>query len=309
MDRATALAVPFQLRANDVVKHVVNVDSRFRDTPGQSRSTDYYFTMLAPVRNVLRIRITSVELPNNYFFFTAARRNVSLEVRWGPGLASVVQIVIPDGNYNAGDMMDALAAELAAAGLGWISVAFSEVEGAFTFLGNQAFSVSTVYASLDRPFDYGLGYYLGFTRAVHAATGPDGSGNWTLMSDRCAYFAGDNYLFLQVNDYDCVRHTMRVYDSTGRTEVSRDELTALAKVVIREPKNFMTFDDYASQHAKEVVFPSPTDLARLHVRLLDPYGEVMDFCGAQWSFSIEVLEVRNTTLYNTLRDSLSLRYV
>lgn len=309
MDRATALAVPFQLRANDVVKHVVNVDSRFRDTPAQSRSTDYYFTLLAPVRNVLRIRITSVELPNNYFFFTAARRNVSLEVRSGPGLANTAAIVIPDGNYTAGDMLDALVAELAAAGLGWISVAFSEVEGAFTFAGNQAFAISTVYGSLDRPFDYGLGYYLGFTRGVHAATGPDGSGNWMLMSDRCAYFAGDNYVFLQVNDYDCVRHTMRVYDSTGRTEMSRDELTALAKVVIREPKNYMTFDDYASQHAKEVVFPAPTDVARLHVRLLDPYGEVMDFCGAQWSFSIEVLEVRNTTLYNALRDSLSLRYV
>ncbi|NDE18241.1 hypothetical protein EBZ80_25320, partial [bacterium] len=60
LPRANALAVPFQLRANDVVKHVINVDSRFRDTPGQSRSTDYYFTLLAPVRNVLRIRITSV---------------------------------------------------------------------------------------------------------------------------------------------------------------------------------------------------------------------------------------------------------
>ena len=66
----------------------------------------------------------------------------------------------------------------------------------------------------------------------------------------------------------------------------------------------MTFDDYAGQHAKEVVFPAPVDLTRLRIQVLDPYGEPLDLCTSQWSFSLEVLEVQNPLLFNALRDSL-----
>jgi hypothetical protein len=111
---------------------------------------------------------------------------------------------------------------------------------------------------------------------------------------------------LQVNDFACVKQTIATNDSTWTPEGrNKEELVALAKIVLREPKNYMTFDDYAGQHAKEVVFPSPVDLSRLRVRVLDPYGEVVDMCSAQFSFSLEVLEIRNPLVYNAVRDSLA----
>lgn len=70
----------------------------------------------------------------------------------------------------------------------------------------------------------------------------------------------------------------------------------------------MAYDDYASQHAKEVTFPAPQDVTRLHVQVLDGYGQDINMCTAQFSFSLEVLEVRNLSLYNTIRDSLTVRY-
>jgi hypothetical protein len=301
----TIRAVPFQLRANDVVRHIINVDSRFRDSPSVSTATNFNFSLLSPVRNVLRIRVTSIEFPNNYYFFTHRRRNTSIRIVPSPG--APFDIEIPDGNYSAGDMEAAIAADLSGQGIGWLTVAFSETEGAFTFTGTQAFSVDTAARSWNRPFDYGLGFYLGFSRGVHNAVA-DG-GTWTVMSDRCANFAGDNYLFMRVNDYDCVRQTVRVYAASGVSDLQTNEFPALAKIVLREPKNYMAFDDYASQHAKEVVFPAPSDINRLQIQVLDAYGETMDLCGAQWSFSLEVLEVRNMTLYNTLRDSLAVQYM
>jgi hypothetical protein len=78
--------------------------------------------------------------------------------------------------------------------------------------------------------------------------------------------------------------------------------------VLRDPKDFMAHDDYASQHIKEYVFPNPVDLSRLHIQALDPYGVVMGMCGTEWSFSIEVLEIKNLSLYNTVRDSIALQY-
>lgn len=307
---ATVLNVPLKLRVNDIERHIINVDSRFRDSPAVSTSSNFYFTLLTPVRNVLRVRITSIEFPNNYHIFTAKRQNTSLEIFYmGSGSPLRYPITIPDGNYTAGDMADALNAELSAPGspVSWLTVSFDEVTGAFTFTGTQYFAINTAYEGFDRPYDYGLGYYLGFSRKGHVSVGSGGT--WTVSSNQCANFAGDPYVFLCLNDFHCVRQTVQIYDVAGRNRLDAANFQALAKVVLREPKNYMAFDDYASQHVKEVVFPSPVDLNRLKIQVLDPYGEVMDLCSSQISFSIEVLEVKNASLYNTIRDSLALHYV
>ena len=233
-----------------------------------------------------------------------------------------VVLTVPDGNYTAGDMVDALeAAILDASGSGAVpgfgalglAVTFSESTGKFQFTGRGRFGLDATWIGTGaalvgwaRPFDYGLGWYLGFTRRLHMAMAPVAPATkWTLESDGCANFAGDNYVFVRVNDWACVRQTVVVYEGAGGTGVpARNDFVALAKVVLREPKNYMTFDDYAGQHAKEVVFPAPVDLTRLRIQVLDPYGEPLDLCTSQWSFSLEVLEVQNPLLFNALRDSL-----
>jgi hypothetical protein len=310
--------LPYKLNATDVVRHIVNVDSRFRDDPLSSTATNFYFSLLTPVKNVLRVRVTSIEFPNNYAFFTERRRNVVLRVLYiDGGVAMAVPLWIADGNYCAGDMETTLNAAITAIGVTnatfkalMLTVTFSEITGKFTFTAKSYFALDTTWRGDDgtsgwlRPFDYGLGFYLGFSRRLHK--GFSGcTGTWILESDGCANFAGDNYLFLRVNDFNCVRQTVTVYDGSGLPGgKAQNDFNALAKIVLREPKNFMSFDDYASQHAKEVVFPSPVDLGRLSIRVLDPYGEELDLCSAQFSFSIEVLEVRNPLLYNQIRDSL-----
>lgn len=310
---ASTTRVPFRLRANDVVRHVINIDSRFRDPEQDSNAASFYFSLLSPVRNVLRIRVTSIEFPNNYPFFTPLRRNVTMRVwyRLSETEARYADLVIEAGNYTAGDMVDALNAAAAAAqtagalpaGMN-LTVTFSEITGRFTFTATRYFGLDTTVSGFNRRFDYGLGYFLGLSRGMHRAVG--GGSTWKIVSDGCASFQGDNYLLLQVNDFTCVTQTVATNDSTwlpsGR---NKEEIVALAKVVLREPKNYMTFDDYAGLHAKEVVFPSPVDLSRLRVRVLDPYGEVVDMCTSQFSFSLEVLEIRNPLVYNAVRDSLA----
>lgn len=294
--------VPFQLQATDIKRHILNVDSRFREPGPASTTTDFYFRLLTPVKNVLRIRITSIELPNNYYMFSKVRRNISLRIQYGAGLTSTKLITIPEGNYSAFNMVDILNATLKAAGLPWLKMSFALVTGSFTFTGNQQFAVDTgidgVLPALtwNRPFDYGLGYNMGFSKGIFDS-GLDASGNWFVTSDQLSYFAGDAYVFLKINDFDCVLQTIRGSD-----------FTALAKIVIKEPKNYMAYDDYASQHAKEVTFPTPQDLSRLHVQLLDAYGESIDMGSSHISFSIEVLEIMNLSLYNTVRDAFAVKW-
>jgi hypothetical protein len=225
---------------------------------------------------------------------------VALRILYGPSLASIFQVTLSDGNYSAYDMVDALNAILSAGGLSWMRMSFDLITGKFTFTGSQVFAVDTAIDGVspavtwNRPFDYGLGYNMGFSRGIFDAAGPDASGNFLATSDQFSYFAGDIYALLKLNDFECVRQT-----------IDGSDFTALAKIIITEPKNYMAYDDYASQHAKEVVFPTPQDLSRLHVQLLDPYGEPIQMVSSQFSFSIEVLEIMNLSLYNTVRDAFA----
>jgi hypothetical protein len=205
-------------------------------------------------------------------------------------------------------MVDAVLAILQSVNASF-ALTFSEITGKFTFTHpTTQFSLNfnVPGESWDRPFAYGLGYYMGFTRQI-THTSAIVAGKQTVVSDACASFQGDNYLFLRVNDYTCVRQTVSVV-MPGVPAQSND-FVALAKLVLREPKNYMTFDDYTSQHIKEVVFTAPRDLERFHVELVDAYGLEVDFCSAQFSFSLEVLEIQNPTLYDTVRNTLMLRYV
>ncbi len=305
----TITSVPLKLRANDITKHIINIDSRFRDAPGSSTAADFYLTLLAPVRNVLRIRVTAMEFPNNYYIFTAKNRSVSLQLLYDTADPKSINIEIPDGNYSAGDMTDNLNQSFRDASLNWIRVTFDDKYGKFTFSADRYFALNTAYKSWDRPHDYGLGYFMGFTRKVHLAKRISNTSSiYIIESDGCASFQGDNYVFLRVNDYGCVKQTLQVYDALGRQRVEANDFTALAKIVIREPKNYMAYDDYASQHAKEFVFTAPADLQRLHIQILNAYGDVMDLCSSEISFSLEVLEVKNSTLYNAVRDSLAVHY-
>jgi hypothetical protein len=306
MPVADAIDIPLELRANDIVRHIINIDSRFRQNPTGTTTSNFYFRLLEPVKNVLRIRITSIEFPNNFPAFTAARRNITLRIIYGTTPDTAV-FTIPEGNYTAFEMQTALTTEINAAGLSWLTVAFDNVTGHFTFTGTQKFALDPGYKSFDRPFDYGLGFNLGFALQTYIATGSGTS--WKVESDQCAYFAGDTYAFLRVNNLGCVSSKVSVTPVTNPQEPNEQTLTALAKIIIRDPKNFMTYDDYASQHAKEVTFTAPTDLTRFHIQLLDAYGNLLDMCSSQFSFSMEVLVVKNSSLYDTIRDSITLQYV
>jgi hypothetical protein len=298
MGEPSIMSVPFQLRANDVQRHIINIDTRFRDSADMSTSSNFYYTLASPIKNILRVRITSVEFPNNYYQFTRKRKNVTFRVIYqGPSGPMGQPIEIEEGTYNAFELQDALNTIFEEpGGLNWLSVAFVATTGHYVFTGTQNFAIDTSYETYDRPFDYGLTYYMGFSRKLHKATSST-AGTFVVESDGLSNFAGDSYMLLRLNDFQCVKH---------RTDETY--LEAFAKIVLKDSKNNVNFDDYASQHIKEVVFTAPQDLSRLKVQMLDAYGELADLTSINYSFSIEVTEIKNLSLYNTIRDSLALRY-
>lgn len=288
--------IPFEIRAKDIRRHVINVDSRFRENIETETATNFYYRLLTTIRNVVRVRIASIEFPNNYPFFTELRQNVTIRITKA---STDYDLVLEEGNYTAADIISAVTAFVAApSALNGLTVTFSAVTGKFTFTAPWAFSIDTTVGGYDRPLCYGLGYYLGFSRGLFQSAATGVGPTQYVKSNLCANFSGDSYVFLRLNGFECVRQT------TGD-----NDFAALAKVVIRSPKNYMSFDDGGNKLLKEVVFQNPQDLTRFQVQVLDPFGEIMDLCSSEISFSIEVLEITNHHLAERVRDSMIIRYV
>ena len=93
------IQTPF--RGGDVNRRIFNVDSRFRQNPDTSTTSNFSIKLANPIKNAVRIRVVSVEIPNNYHFFNSGRKNVTMAVEYGAGYETRVLITIDSGNYIA----------------------------------------------------------------------------------------------------------------------------------------------------------------------------------------------------------------
>ena len=304
------------INSNDLRKQIVNVDSRFRDSATKELSTNYQYTFEHPYKNVIRIRIASVEIPNSWYEFSAANHNTSFVISAYDisNNLRTVTIQIADGNYGAIDLLTTIQAQFVSKlqtpyGI-FMSIypnPFSlkstiELRGvaavgaaAPTATGQPFYLNFIMTATANQPFNWGLGYNLGFRSlryTVNTITDVSGGiSTYSVQSESLIDVTAENYVFLAVNDY----YTVENKNTIGFTQ-------ALAKIIVRDAKFSILFDDGGSLLSNDVIFPSPIDLKRIQVKLLDAYGQVIDLNGLNFSFSLEITEVTNTKMYEFYRN-------
>ncbi len=307
------------VNSNDLRKRILNIDSRFRSDLTQP-TTDFTFKFTQSYKNLIRLRIASVEIPNMFYTFTKKNNSFTIRATDITNLLRIVTITIPPGNYTSTDLMTTIQTELDTKirdpfGIFFtIDVNVNNAKVTLTNNGVATYPVTGVspaptasgkpffiiFAPLDvykkRPTAFGLGYNLGFRCPIYNVTSSKQVGSppltqYSLTSEGCLDIVGESYMFLNINDLHTVEQT--TYNTY---------LQVLAKIIIREDKFTMIYDDGSSLLSNEIIFPSPTDLKYLNVQLLDPYGDVVDLNCMNFSFSIEITEVLNTSLYDFYRN-------
>lgn len=307
------------INSNDLRKRILNIDSRFRSDLKQP-TTDFTFKFTHPYKNLIRLRIASVEIPNMFYSFTKQNNSFIIKAYDITNVLREVTITIEPGNYTSTDLMLTIQAELIKQlrdpyGIFMtIDVNPNNAKVTITHNGLSTYPVTSVspapttsgkpfillFASFEkykkRPSGFGLGYNLGYRCPIYKVTeskivGSPPLTEYSLVSEGCLDVVGDTYIFLNVNDLHTVEQT--TYGTYLQT---------LAKIIIRDEKFGVIYDDGSSYLANEIIFPAPTDLKILNVQLLDPYGDVVDLNCMNFSFSIEITEVLNTSLYDFYRN-------
>jgi hypothetical protein len=319
------------INANDLRKRIINVDSSFRADLNES-TTDFTYKLEHPYKNLIRLRLASVEIPNMFYVFTKKNNRFTIKVYDHTNKVIKETIIIKEGNYTSSELIETIQTKLNEKllipyGI-FINIDVDTINAKVTFThnglaeGSQANVLNPVPVLSASPFiiDFcncessgscdcdiipdsskkqrsSLGYHLGFRQKFYKIENSTISSlkstltAYTITSENCINVVGNTYMLLSVNDFYCVEQR------TDETYIQ-----CLAKIIIREEKYTMIYDDGSSFMSNEIIFPSPVDLKILQVKLLDPYGELVDLCGLNFSFSLEITEVLNTKLYDFYRN-------
>ena len=314
------------LHEKNIKTHVINIDSRFRDDETQI-ATEFLYKFQNPIKNVVSIRISSIEFPNTYYTFSKTRGNTSFTLY---GIISIQNpiltpkiITIYDGNYDPMDMINALNTLITKAfPLAGITVGFNINSGLISFSSQTStfaidFEKGDYMTFVPSSFDRCLGYSLGFR--VPNVLVRNGNGRTTsqytpetfynlanslteinpVSGSKCCYQAlcmidtiDNNYLFITLNpDWKVV-----INQAPDRTQHF-----SFCKLIMTAPKGGVLYDNGSNTITKEYWFQQPTNIVSFPVRVSDPYDQLINLNGMDFSFTLELKEVLNASLYETMR--------
>jgi hypothetical protein len=305
------------INSNDLRKQIVNVDSRFRDINPLDTATNFQYTFEHPYKNVIRLRIASSEIPNSWYEFSSAIFHNTSFIISAYDISNnyrTATIQIGDGNYLAQDLITVIQGQLVSQLQAPYGIFMTIYQNQFnskttielTGVGPVGSTVPTttgrpfvlnflVPALASQPYNWGLGYNLGFRSLNYTVSNildvSGGISRYGIQSEALLNVTANPYMFLSVNDYYSVENK----NTIGFTQ-------ALAKIIVREEKNAILFDDGSSLLSNDIIFPSPVDLKRIQVKLLGPYGQLIDLNGLNMSLSLEITEVTNTKMYEFYRN-------
>ena len=97
------------VNSNDLRKHIVSIDSRFRKTSAEP-PTDFSYHFAHPYKNVIKARVASVEIPNGFYHFSKVKRNTMFRIDatdYG-GNRHFIQVTIPDGDYTPCELIETI---------------------------------------------------------------------------------------------------------------------------------------------------------------------------------------------------------
>lgn len=290
----------------------LSVDSRFAATKYKG-TADFLTRLPATYRNIMRVALSSVELPLVEYLFSpvnscgAGHGNVNFAV----DLSGDIQALeIPEGNYDSATLPAALEAVLHAVDPSgaWADFVVS-VDPAtalltithpthpFRFNGNSSNGIIAA-----RPSYWGIGYYLGLRTEMSpadgyiTASGPDATGAYSITGTAPVLLVPTPYYLLQLETPDMVENLTHCL--AGGASVP-----AFAKLVLRDQYYTIQFVDNGDYMRKEYTYLAPSNIASLRVRLLDPWGAPVDMREMDWSLTFELYEVVNSRTAGRLHET------
>lgn len=272
-----------------------SIDSRFSDMKNNVNS-EFRVQNPIPLKNIIRIRLVSVEVPLVEPMFSEPKGNVSFRLKIGASVKYINSGEILAGNYTAGALIAALQTQLRNIHSAF-NATLSSISGLLTITNNSLQFTFDFASPIDtiasRATHWGLGYFLGFRDTVIVSAYSTTTGGYSVTATSVINVQANPYYLVQLRCPDeVVSLTHRI---SGGTFIS-----AFAKIVLTDNFYQLQFDDGTNLIRKEYTFISPVNIPFFQISLRDPWGDLVNMMDADWSYTIEVTEIKNSKMYNNM---------
>jgi hypothetical protein len=261
-----------------IQKRVICFDSRFRENYMDTMSTDFIYNFPVPIKNVLSLRLSSLELPVSWFTYSEAKKTNTFQIIDASNVSRF--ITIPDGNYQAMDFEHEVNPIINDAFGGQffdLSINMIGCRTTITHKQGRNFELHFNTGDVHPDIRKNIGWYMGFRKASY-------TGDNVYMSEGIYNAGGNDYIYFVLNDFN--------HSETPSVMVMKDNSilddNILAKIPVASDKFQVLIDTPSTGVLKQREYMGPTTLSRIHVKILDEFGEVIDMNMMDFSFSVEL---------------------
>ena len=291
---------------------VVNISSIFRKNFYTTNSNNFTFTLPNKIKNVVKMELTSLELPTSFYQISRHLENNYFWIQktntTGP-VNNWYFISIPEGNYTRANTISAInnAINSALGSTGKLSIAINDNNLKTIFTHNVASTGDVINIYFNR-FNEGLVVPKKHTEEPRLYDGPNkekflrSSLGWILGFRFAQYTNSIEYvseglynswnithIYLVVDDFNksIANHiTMNDSNSIGNPNI----LSRLATTPIDTDLSISTLDTYFDEEfsSKKRLYYGPVDIDKLQISLIDCYGRLLNLNNMDFTISLSL---------------------
>lgn len=246
----------------------VCIDTLFRPNYFNSSSTDFVYEFPENYKNIVSMKITAIEIPITWFSFSKQKKNNTFKI-------NQTTITIPDGNYNNATIS-----------------AFINQPGKLPPQIVFSIDPATTKCSFTAPFSFTLdfsvgslsifqtaGWNLGFRKSTYTGS--------TITSESSWGSSFDNYFFIEIDDFQRNFISDSIVSVTNAGYVGKN---IIARIPICSSYNTIMSSN-SDTLFKTREYLGPVRLEKLHIRLLNKFGVVIDLNQNDYSIMIELTQL------------------
>ena len=283
----------------------VNLNTMFRDKYYVTDPCDFLYILPQTIKNVISLKLASIEIPNSWFLFNHKNKNNYFFIEFHTSKeVKHFQIIIPNGNYNHKSLEEYLNNQYF-----YLNCEHDPIEDGY-WLQYIKFNIHPItfhssfellYDNIDEcikndpefkvvfkffdstnykhPMNNTFGWILGFRLANYILSNVE-----KIISEALFDGGGDRYIYFSLNDYQFNNNGNNIV--ILQNNILDDHI--LAKIPMNNGKLSLIIDENANLINKKRIYNGPVDLNRLHIKIFDPFGNIIDLNKMDFSFSIEL---------------------
>lgn len=267
----------------------LNLSSCFRSNYYNSNPCDFQYQLPTEIRNVVSMRLASIEIPNAWYLFSCIKKNNSFIIEINNNnIITPYTITVPDGNYDSDMLTQYLNTTYfylspAITNLNYIKFSIDpfNFKSKFELIGiipaNFCFNI-IFFSDINVNFMNTFGWIIGYRLAKYKSI------STYLVSEGLFDAGGDRYIFLSVEDYQYNNNALNIVCFDQSTM----EKNIIAKIPMVNGKLSMIIDDNTCPLTKTRRYNGPVNIRNLHIKILDNFGNIIDLNNMDFSFTLEM---------------------